>query len=113
MVDSDTSVMVVVGPLVGLGGVFGLFGAALGLLIGALIRQRAKDPNRAARLVSWSWALLVAGGGVALGVGALWLSPPDALNGAVALLFVWLGISNAISGAVVINEMGARQSTVA
>jgi vacuolar-type H+-ATPase subunit I/STV1 len=105
--------MVVVGPLVGLGGLFGFFGALIGLLIGVVIQRRAKDPSRVALIASWSWVVLLVGGGVAIGIDALWLSPPDAFNGAVALFFVWVGIANGVSGAVMIHEVGSRQARAA
>ncbi len=97
--------MDVIGALIGLAGFTGALGAAAGALIAAVILRRAQHPTRAARIAAWSWAAILAVGGLVLAVAAVRFSPPDALNVAVGAMFVWMGAVNAVSGAVTIDEV--------
>lgn len=97
--------MDVIGALIGLAGFTGVLGAAAGALIAAVILRRAQYPGRAARIAAWSWATILAVGGLALAVAAMHFSPPDALNVAVGAMFAWMGAVNAVSGAVTIDEV--------
>lgn len=97
--------MDVIGAPIGLAGFTGGLGAAAGVLIGAVILRRAQHRTRAARIAAWSWATILAVGGLVLAVAAVHDSPPDALNAAVGAMFVWIGAVNGVSGAVTIDQM--------
>ena len=93
-----------IGALLGLAGFTGALGAAVGALIAVVILHRA------ARIAAWSWAMILAFAGLGLAVAALHVSPPDALNAAVGAMFVWMGLVNAVSGAVTIDQMVRSRS---
>lgn len=97
--------MDMIGALIGLAGFTGALGAAFGALIAAVILRRAQHPTRAARIAAWSWAVILAVGGLVLAVAAMHYSPPDALNAAVGAMFAWMGAVNAVSGAVTIDQV--------
>ena len=100
--------MGVIGPLIGAAGFFGVLGFGVGAAIGAAICRRAADPRRAGVIAAWVFGIGLAGGGIALGWAAAHFSPPDALNVAVAAFFAWMGVVNAVSGAVGIQVFAER-----
>jgi hypothetical protein len=102
--------MIVIGPLIGLICGLGIPGLVAGRFVGTVVLRRAQHPERAARLVAWSWAGMLAGTGLALSFAAVARAQPDPLDSAVAVFFIWMFGVNAVTGSLAIRARVRRMS---
>jgi hypothetical protein len=105
-------IMIIVGPISALICFFGIPGLLAGKLIAALVIRQRQEPRPVGRWAAWAWLLCLAGTGVGLAIAAL--SEPDGagLGGAVAVMFLWFGFMNAVTGYASIRSVLARAEPV-